>query len=116
MEILDFKEASISYSIFATVSQLSSFASIINSVTRLPQLSFYIAGIGGTIDFSTRIETGSSISVDANYSSAGITIVGTANDDILSGSNHNDTLNGGEGSDVIRDTGGADIRKRRWRQ
>ncbi|NGO51449.1 calcium-binding protein [Allomesorhizobium camelthorni] len=110
VEILDFKEASSDYRIFATISQLSSFASIINSVTALPQLSFYIAGDGGTIDFSTRIETGSSIDVDANYSSAGVTIIGTENDDVLSGSNYNDTLNGGEGSDVIRDSGGADIR------
>ncbi len=92
----------------ASIRQLSYFSKIEKSGISGGQVTFYLTGAGGSLDFSTRVSGPFSIALQAEEATSGISIVGTLRGDNLSGSNYADTLNGGNGNDTLSGMGGAD--------
>jgi Ca2+-binding RTX toxin-like protein len=107
VEILDVK--AISANIFASIAQLSSFATVTNSEGPGSLIVFQLSGTGGTIDFSTLLTAGHSIIVVNNGVTSGYTVTGSNLGDLLNGTDFADTLNGSGGADELAGGLGNDI-------
>jgi Ca2+-binding RTX toxin-like protein len=72
------------------------------------QISFSLRGVGGALDFTTRIDGQNAVEIrDAGLTSA-IQITGSANNDTMFGTAFDDTFNGGNGRDALFGGDGSD--------
>ena len=107
VETLDSRGA---LSVRATVSQLASFGSIVDSLAAATaQTTIKLHGAGGSLDLSSRIAGEHAVKVLDDGLTSGVTIVGSDNDDILHGSAFDDVLSGGDGNDLLEARAGFDV-------
>jgi len=100
-------------SVWATISQLSTFASITDSSgSANSRIVLLLRGPGGTLDLSSRVVRAHSVTVGGgSISSGGLRITGTVNDDEIGGTEGNDVLDGGAGNDLLKSSSGFDTLK-----
>ncbi|MFI0843396.1 beta strand repeat-containing protein [Mesorhizobium sp. IMUNJ 23232] len=98
------------YEVRASFEQMNEFENIIlDSIAPTNKIVFGFQGDGGSIDFSTRISDGQSVTVFLYGINSGANITGSNGDDWLSGSNFDDILKGGDGNDRFDVSLGSDI-------
>ncbi|WP_196305647.1 beta strand repeat-containing protein, partial [Rhodoblastus acidophilus] len=102
VEVLD------TYDVSATTAQLSAFSSLIDSGAATTQIQFHLRGAGGAIDFTSRVTGADSVVVADGGLTAGMTVTGSSNADVLNDSQFDDVLNGGAGSDTFNDNSAND--------
>jgi Ca2+-binding RTX toxin-like protein len=90
----------------ARLAQLGSFATITDSGSGASQVVMYVSGAGGGLNFMNRMEGAHSVYFFDNGLTSGVTVTGSANDDVLSGSSFSDLFIGDDGNDSIN--GGAE--------
>jgi Ca2+-binding RTX toxin-like protein len=108
VEILDVQSYMYIGEVYGTLEQLLSFESIVDSTHDTARFYFSLTGMGGDLDFSTRIEIGDSVHVESRHLKSGATIVGTSGQDYIAGSNFDDILNGAAGDDHLETSKGKD--------
>jgi serralysin len=94
----------VDFPVKVSVSQLSSFTTLVNTMPDSEFLQLKLTGTAGTIDFSSKETGGSGVSTGG----ASWTIIGTANADELWGGSQSQRLEGGAGNDSILGGGGVD--------
>ncbi|CAA2105741.1 Bifunctional hemolysin/adenylate cyclase [Methylobacterium bullatum] len=102
VEVLDTK------SVVATTAQLSSFTNLVDSTATTTKFEISLQGAGGTVDFTSRVTGTDSVLVSNAGLTAGVTIIGSARNDTLNGSDFDDTLIGGAGNDRLNGGLGSD--------
>src|SRR5262249_29318443 len=80
--------------VVGTIAQLNAFATIRETGHPGVSLGVSLVGVGGAIDFSTRITGGYSVSVDGSGLTSGAVVTGSGANDSLTGSGFDDTLSG----------------------
>jgi hypothetical protein len=89
VEVLNF--AAQGQNLYASIAQISAFGQLIDTLDDASSFSITLVGSGGTLDFSTRLTTDLPLYFDGSGASPGLTLTGTAFDDILYGSPFNVT-------------------------
>ena len=96
VEVLDLAEAQV----FASIAQLKSFSSIIDSNNINAQLSFYLSGAGGTINFSTLINGTIGLNIYGRKANGALNITGSGGNDLVQGSGYADYIDSGGGMTI----------------
>lgn len=92
-----------------SVNQISSFnAYTADLAASDAQISFFLRGAGGVLDFTAGIGGQNSVEIRDGGLTSAIRITGSVNGDTLFGTGFNDTLNGGNGNDRLFDGEGND--------
>jgi serralysin len=92
-----------------SVNQIASFnAYTADLAASDAQISFFLRGAGGVLNFTAGIGGQNSIEIRDGGLTSAIRITGSVNGDTLFGSGFSDTLNGGDGSDRLLDGEGND--------
>jgi Ca2+-binding RTX toxin-like protein len=108
VEILDIQSYINIYEVSGTIDQFSSFNAIIDSTRDISKFYLSLTGVGGEIDFSALMEASDSVHIESRDLKSGVTVVGTAGQDYIAGSNFNDILEGGDGDDHLEAGKGID--------
>jgi serralysin len=92
-----------------SVAQLASFAAYTaGQADPDTRIAISLRDAGGTLDFTTGVGGQNSVQILDIGLTSRISITGSVNDDVLSGSAFNDTLRGGDGDDVLLGDSGRD--------
>ena len=91
--------------LYSTVAQVNQFATIQAGGT---DFYSFLQGVGGTIDYSTRIASPVLLHVEAGLCDSAVQITGTSRADFLLASNFDDALNGGADNDTLYGLSGND--------